>query len=80
MPLFTDPDKALPRLYPRSWRQEQSFPEAERFYKNALKLPVWAFPDEEPTVDLYIEGIIKVASVVRDSPELLFSVENGQII
>jgi hypothetical protein len=36
-----------------------------------LKLPVWSFPDDEQMVNLYIDGIVKVTSVVRDNPELL---------
>lgn len=74
LPLFTQPEKALPRLYPRQAEQrQQSFPVAEQFYKNALKLPVWSFPDDEQMVTLYIDGIVKVASVVRDNPELLLA-------
>lgn len=74
LPLFTEPEKALPRLYLHSTeRRQQSFPAAGVFYENALKLPVWSFPDEEQMVDLYIDGIVKVASVVRDNPELLLA-------
>lgn len=76
LPLFTDPEKALPRLYPHSVEQKrQSFPVADRFYENALKLPMWSFPDEEQIVNLYIDGIVKVASVVKDDPELLLALE-----
>ncbi len=78
-PLFTYPERALPRLYSRPAEQrQQSFPVAEQFYENALKLPVWSFPDEEQMVDLYIDGIIKVASVVRDDPTLLLAAEAGK--
>jgi len=51
---------------------------AEQFYENALKLPVWSFPDEEQMVDLYIDGIVKVSSVVRDNPTLLLAAEAGK--
>jgi hypothetical protein len=54
---------------------------AEQFYENALKLPVWLFPDEEQMVNLYIlyiDGIVKVASIVRDDPELLLVVETNK--
>lgn len=79
LPLFTEPEKALPRLYSRpAEHRQQSFPVAERFYENALKLPVWSFPDEEQMVDLYIDGIVKVASVVRDNPELLLAAEESK--
>lgn len=79
LPLFTNPNKVLPRLYPRSREcDQQPFPEAERFYDNALKLPVWTFHDEEQMVDLYINGIVKVASVVKEDPELLLAVETSK--
>jgi len=74
--LFIEPEKVLHRLYRQSVkRKQQSFPVAERFYENALKLPVWSFPDEEQIVDSYIDGIVKVATVVRDSPKLLLASE-----
>ncbi len=76
LPLFTQPEKALPRLYPhRAGQRQQSFPVAEQFYENALKLPVWSFSDDEQMVNFYIDGIVKVASVVRDNPELLLAIE-----
>lgn len=79
LPLFIKPEKALPRLYPHPVEQKwQSFPVADQFYENALKLPVWSFPDEEQMVNLYIDGIVKVASVVRDDPELLFASETSK--
>ncbi len=79
LPLFTEPEKALPRLYPHPVKQkQQSFPAADYFYENALKLPVWSFPDEEDMVNLYIEGIVKVALVIRDNPELLLAIETNK--
>ena len=72
LPLFSEPEKVLSRLYRDPVKPtEQSFPVAEQFYENALKLPVWSFPDEERMVDLYIQGIVKVASVIRDNPDRL---------
>jgi len=76
LPLFLKPERALSRLYTRqAKRGGRSFPVAEQFYENALKLPVWSFPDEERMVNLYIEGIVKVALVVQDDPELLLTTE-----
>ena len=73
-PLFSEPNEVLPRLYPAPLvGKSRSFPVAEGFYENALKLPVWAFPDEEALVNLYIEGLVKVASVVRDDPRALLA-------
>lgn len=37
------------------------YPNAQSFYDEAVKLPVWAFLDEKSTVDLYIEKIRAVA-------------------
>ena len=76
LPLFTMPHEALPRLYSHPFgHDERSFPNAEYFYENALKLPMWAFSDEEDIVDSYIKGIVKVASVVRDHPEVLLAAQ-----
>lgn len=79
LPLFSNPERAFPRLYlhpsDQVWR---SFPQAEHFCKNALKVPVWSFPDEEWVVELYIEGISKVASVVRDDPEILLAIQSTE--
>lgn len=75
-PLFVSPEQALPRLYRQSLvKNQRSFPQAQRFYDQAVKLPVWSFDDDESMVDLYIQGIVKVASVVQDDPESLMSVE-----
>ena len=76
LPLFSEPEKVFPRLYPHAVpRTEQSFPEAERFYQNALKLPMWSFPEDQQIVDLYTEGIVKVALVVRDDPTRLLDLQ-----
>lgn len=71
LPLFTRPDEVLPHLYPEPLSQQGPFPKAEKFYQQAIKLPVWAFPDEAHWVEKYIAGITKVAQVVQDKPELL---------
>lgn len=71
LPLFTQPDDALPHLYQEPLGQRGTFPRAEEFFRQAIKLPVWAFLDEAHWVEQYIVGIQKVARVVRDNPELL---------
>jgi perosamine synthetase len=74
--LFTQPDKVFPRLYSKRLEPNRNmFPVAEMFYENALKLPVWSFSDEEQIVNLYIDGIVKVASVIQDNPKLLLTVD-----
>ncbi len=39
---------------------EGDFPNAEKFHKNSLKLPVWHKKEDEKLVDLYIKAIKKV--------------------
>ena len=73
LPLFTKPHIAMPRLYQTPLAQSGTFPRAETFYRRALKLPVWAFPDEQEIVSLYIQGMQKVADVVQESPQLLLA-------
>lgn len=74
--LFNHPEKALPRLYTQPLEKgSQSFPNTERFYDNALKLPVWAYTDEQQMVDWYIEGIVKVAMVVTDDSRSLLAAQ-----
>lgn len=38
-----------------------NFKNSEHFHETAIKLPVWAFSDEEYIVDRYIETISRVA-------------------
>jgi len=75
LPLFSSPELVLPRLYPLPVKDKEvrSYPAAESFYRNALKLPVWSFPDEEKIVSQYIDGIAKVAFVVQNNPEVLLA-------
>src|SRR5690606_37716523 len=60
LPLFTHPELAMPRLYDQPIPQPESLEMAERFYANALKLPMWAFADEQVIVNEYINGLVKV--------------------
>lgn len=71
LPLFTKPHLALPRLYHHPLVQEESYLCADQFARQALKLPVWVFPDEEEMVHLYIQGIQKVADVVMKQSKML---------
>ena len=70
LPLFTNPEGALPRLYgnketnvPRDMRQ---CPNSERFFHSAIKLPVWAHESDRPVVLQYCEGLKKVCSHILD--------------
>lgn len=73
LPLFTRPHIALPRLYKTPFTQKEAFPCAESFYHRALKLPMWAFPDDQFIVNQYIQGIQKVCDVVLNCPESLLA-------
>ena len=61
LPLFKRPDLAIPRLYKKPLTADDDFPIATRFYRNAIKLPIWAQPGDILMVEKYIEGIKKVA-------------------
>lgn len=67
--LFTQPQLVLPQLYARDWKPVPGdYPGADRFYRQAFKLPVWAFPDEERIVQSYIDGLVKVCRAVQTDP------------
>jgi dTDP-4-amino-4,6-dideoxygalactose transaminase len=69
LPLFTNPHLALPHIYQEKIVCPQgTFPGADTFFAQAIKLPVWAFPDEESIVSGYIDGIVKVAEAVYNDP------------
>jgi dTDP-4-amino-4,6-dideoxygalactose transaminase len=67
LPLFQNPTelfsdyKSQPFFY-----KPGDFPRAEKFYENAVKLPVWAFRKDSKIVNLYISGIKKVINNYRD--------------
>jgi len=71
LPLFIDSNEAMPRLYSAKRVPERRFDNAQRFYEQAIKLPMWAFPEDYSTVERYIEGFRKVMQVVTTQPELL---------
>jgi len=59
--LFKTPTVLFPiyKLTPFSY-SEGDFPRAENFYKNAIKLPVWADKKDLNLVGKYVEGLKKV--------------------
>lgn len=61
LPLFKNPSPLFPiyKKHPFSYKKGD-FPKAEDFYKNAIKIPVWALKKDEKNVNLYIKGIKKV--------------------
>lgn len=73
-PLFNEPHFVLPHIYgtensetARNYKVQfdkycsDNFKNSEHFHETAIKLPVWAFSDEEYIVDRYIETISRVA-------------------
>ncbi len=62
LPLFQNPGELFP-IYKKKYHfsyKPGDFPKAEKFYQNAIKLPVWAFKKDAKLVNLYIKGIKKV--------------------
>lgn len=73
-PLYREPYIILPHIYgfensqtARDYKNQfeecyaDNFDKAKAFRASAIKLPVWAFLDEEHILDRYIDTIIKVA-------------------
>lgn len=65
-PLYTHPETLWPWVWsPGEMRdrtpETDTYPNAQRFYDNALKLPMWATPDDSAVVEKYIDGFKHVA-------------------
>lgn len=60
LPLFQEPGVMFP-AYRSSGTMARPCPVAERFAKNALKLPVWVRKEDEPLVEAYMDAVVKVA-------------------
>ena len=67
LPLFQKPNELFPvyKKHPFFYRPGD-FPNAENFYQNAIKIPVWVFKRDLKIVDGYIRGIKKVVNNYRD--------------
>lgn len=70
LPLFINPNNALPRLYPEPLKEQGPFPNAVNFYETFVKLPVWAYDDDETTVMAYVAGLKKVADYLKENQSL----------
>lgn len=68
LPLFKETDEIMPRRYNHMSVNNSTYPFADKFYRHALKLPVWALPEHQPIVDKYINVILQVASELYSSP------------
>lgn len=65
--VFQTPEELFPiyKNFPFSYK-EGDFPKAEKFYKNAIKIPVWASEKDSYIVEAYINGILKVINNYKD--------------
>jgi perosamine synthetase len=70
LPLFTKPSCITSRFGRNGVDCMERFNEAEKFYANAIKLPVWAFSDEKWIVERYIEGFHKVCNAITSTPNV----------
>ena len=60
LPLFQDPSDLFPSYRGKLSYKSEDFPVAKKFYKNAIKLPVWFTEEDSVVVDNYIKGFEKV--------------------
>ncbi len=67
LPLFQNPTELFPvyKKYPFAYKPGD-FPKAEKFYANAIKLPVYARKSDSKFVNLYISRIKKVIKNCQD--------------
>lgn len=67
IPLFQNPRELFP-LYKKYFPKYApgDFPNAENFYRNAMKFPVWANISDRKMVELYIRGLRKVSQNYQD--------------
>ncbi|WP_316200606.1 MULTISPECIES: DegT/DnrJ/EryC1/StrS family aminotransferase [unclassified Bradyrhizobium] len=66
--LYTVPEQGMARLdhFPQPLRRtDGKNPASRQYWASAVKLPVWAFPEDEGIVDKYVEGLRKVCDAVR---------------
>ena len=76
MPLFSFPQNAsqkLKELYQNFQKNDEEYPNAYKFYQNAIKLPVWVNPKDQEIIEKYIKGFQKVAFYIQNQPEIFNS-------
>ena len=67
LPLFQNPTELFPTYQKHRFSYKLGdFPKAEKFYQNAIKLPIWASKNDFKFVNLYIVGIKKVMRNYRN--------------
>jgi len=72
LPLFRSPEQVFPELYQYEPVEAAMFDNADKFYNTAIKIPVWAFSDDDAIVNAYIKGFKKVINVVENYPGCLY--------
>lgn len=70
LPLFTQPQKILPRMYSKPIPAQDDFPQAESFYGKIIKFPVWVRDEDSDVVDSYIKAIQKVSDYILTNKSL----------
>ncbi len=76
-PLFQDPSKLFPSYKNKMNYHVGDMPNAERFYKLALKLPVWHNLEDIKLVELYIKAFKKVTANYKQL--LNINIENMEV-
>jgi len=67
LPLFQNPVELFPICKKNLFSYKPGdFAKAEKFYQNAIKLPIWATKKDLKMVKLYISGIKKVINNLHD--------------
>lgn len=67
LPLFQNPHQLFPNNYKaKVYYKNGQFPQAEKFYSQALKMPVWVDLSKQNIVKKYLAGIDKVSDNVDE--------------
>ena len=78
-PLFAKTQNAVSRLYKTpAYEKIEDFPIAYKFYNNAIKIPMWAYEDEEWIVEAYLNGFHKICEIVLNNPKEIIGEENDK--
>ena len=70
LPLFTNPEKIIGRMYHGPLVKQTGFTNAVKFQNSIIKLPVWATSNDINIVQAYIKGITKVSNYIRKNKSL----------
>lgn len=83
-PLFSNPEILLPHLYTadatRGLLGTQEFSEAEAFYGEAIKLPVWVGTNSRGIADQYIQSFKRVAKLLSSYGTVLRYMQSSVVI